>query len=873
MILVTTHQSADFDSYAGVTAAVLLHPGAAASFPGAKEPALRAFLASEPDLALPEIRAKDVDLLTVETLVLVDTVSPDRIGPFAPLLSGDRRVRVVCYDHHPSASAPPGAEVHVRALGAVTTLLVGLLRERDIPLTAPQATLMALGIHEDTGGLLHAGTTPEDHEALAWLLRHGADLGRVAAVLTRGLAPGQVELYHAILHEARTYRFHGREVGVASVAASAFVPDASVVVQQYVQATGCARFAALLRMEDRIFLIVRSRSRDLDAAAFAARFGGGGHPAAASAVLHGRTLNEARDELLTLLDEILVPSARAADLATPIVYTVDGEATVEDAVRLLNRYRVNALPVRVGGAVVGAITRQLADGALHHGMGTRRVQDVAASEVDVVPPDADLDLVRRRLLSGGKRFVLVGQGPRSVQGIVTRGALLRRLYEDRAAEAGESVLEPGPSEGGELGRLLERALPAAAEVLRSVGRRAHERGAKAFLVGGVVRDLLLRRETHDLDIVVEGDACALATSLAESTGGRVRLHEAFQTAAILLEDGLRLDLATARTEHYRRPAALPEVSPGGIRQDLFRRDFTINALAMRLDPAEFGRVLDFFGGRRDLRDGKIRVLHGLSFIEDPTRAFRAVRFATLLDFELARETAHLLRVATQERVFDRLSPVRLRRELERLLGGRRPTTAVRMLGELRLLPTLHPRLRPGRRGFARLERAEEVLAWFRLLYRDELVLEWTVVLGVLLDALEQNERAEVLERLRPGRKASAILSEASDRVHRVVTALSVRRAPLPSAIHEACRGEAPEILLLAMSLTGREEVRRSLARFLSQLRDVRPDIHGGDLLAAGVPEGRRVAVGLDAAVRAKLDGRAPDATSQLREALSAIAEA
>jgi tRNA nucleotidyltransferase (CCA-adding enzyme) len=872
VILVTTHENADFDCAAGVMAALLLHPGAVASFPGAKSPAVAEHLSSHPGL-IPELRSPDVDLAQVDTLVLVDTVAPDRIGRFRELLDPDRPVRIVCYDHHQRTSPPDRAELHVRPTGAVATLMCDLLRRRGIEPTPQQATLLALGIYEDTGGMLFAGTTPDDLRQASWLLEIGADLSEVSRALARGLTPDQVDLYHAILHASRTRRIHGREVVIAAVAVDRFVQEASVVVQQYVQATGVERAVFLIRMNDRIVLISRSRVPDFDASRVAMPFGGGGHSVAASAILRERTLIEAEHEVERILGEAMEPALRASALATPILYTVAADASVARGVELLNRYRVNALPVMEGGTVVGALTRQVADVALHHGLKQRKVRDLVASSLEVMRPDADLDEVKRRLLTGSERFLLVGEDRSRITGIITRTALLRHLYESGVGSGPSRVAGPeedGGKEGEDLSPMLARRLPAeSVDLLRVVGELAEASGSTAYLVGGVVRDLLLRQETRDLDVVVEGDACALAKALGERLRATVRVHEAFQTAAVSLPSGIRLDLATARTEHYVRPGALPEVAPGGLRQDLFRRDFTINTLAIRLTGPGFGRILDFFGGRNDLLAGKIRVLHGLSFIEDPTRALRAIRFATRFDFEIARETAHLMNVARREKVFDRLSPQRLRRELEQLFSERRLATAVRMAGSFQLLTVIHPGLRPTRRAWARVERAEEVLGWYRLLYRRDAPLGWVIALGILAEPLDAGARGELLERLRPGRRAARILRRAPEAVHRIIAELAARRPFPPSRIHEVCREHPPETLLLAMAATPRERVRKALALYISRLRDVRPDVRGRDLLSAGIPPGPRVAAGLDAALKAKLDGRATDREGQMEAALRA----
>ncbi len=564
---------------------------------------------------------------------------------------------------------------------------------------------------------------------------------------------------------------------------------------------------------------------------------------------------------------------RAMDLMTPVLHRVDADTTVDTALGLLDRYRVDTLPVFARGRMTGALTRQITDLALRHGLGSRRVGDLMAAGVDVVSPNAHLETVRQRLLSGGLRWVVVGDGPREIRGIVTRTVVLHhgRVGRPRRARTADDAAEEDALAGENLTALLEKALPAEAmRVLRRVGREAAAKRSRAFLVGGTVRDLLLRRETQDLDVVVEGDAGALAREVVSAFGGTMRVHEAFRTATVFLRGGGRLDLASARTERYRAPAALPEVSPGGIRQDLNRRDFTINALAVHLTPREFGNLLDFFGSRKDLRRRTIRVMHGLSFIEDPTRAFRAVRFAIQLGFGISREAAHLIRVATEERVFERLSAARLRREVEHSLGGRRPVAAARMLAGHGLLQALHPRLRPSRVTYARVGRAEKALSWYRLSTGDSSLVGWAVTLGVLAEGMGETSRSELLERLRPGRGAARILRNAPEIVPRILKDLSLHR-PLPaSRVVAVCRGTPVEILLWCLAVTGRAHIRRALTECLLSLRDVRPDITGRDLVRAGVPEGPRVAVGLAAALGAKLDGRARDASAQLRVALAEI---
>ncbi len=390
-----------------------------------------------------------------------------------------------------------------------------------------------------------------------------------------------------------------------------------------------------------------------------------------------------------------------------------------------------------------------------------------------------------------------------------------------------------------------------------------------YLVGGVVRDLLLRRPIRDLDLVVEGDACQIARTVGEILGADVRVHESFRTATLTLPGGLSLDLAAARCEHYRAPGALPDIEPGDLQQDLSRRDFTVNAMAVDLSEPRSGELIDPFGGRRDLDARKIRILHERSFLDDPTRAFRAIRLATRLGFEIDGDTDRLIRAARREGAFDALSPQRLRRELELALDARELAKTVAMLSSFELLSTLHPKLEPTPPTAERLQRAEDTLAWYRSLGRAGRVRGWVVALGVLSADLDDAARSELLVRLRPDRAAERVLNAAHGPVRRLMSSLD-REAGAPSSrIHELCRDQPAEVLLVAMAVTGRERAAHAVKDYLSRLADARLQISGSDLIAAGVPEGPGVAVGLQAALTAKLDGHAPDRERQLRRALSA----
>lgn len=388
-----------------------------------------------------------------------------------------------------------------------------------------------------------------------------------------------------------------------------------------------------------------------------------------------------------------------------------------------------------------------------------------------------------------------------------------------------------------------RVLPALQPLTR------HLRGAEGVhLVGGAVRDLLLGGTPFDLDIVVEGDAVAFATSL----GGELRVHDRFGTSAVKL-GGFTYDIARARRETYSRPGALPDVAPGTLEEDLERRDFTVNAIAVALDGRAPGELHAVARALDDLEAGRLRVLHDLSFVDDPTRLLRLVRYASRLRFEIDPRTRELVRRAVRDGALDSVSGPRIGTELRLLAREDDPVRALRCLAELELDAAIQPGF--GLRDGQLARRALELLPGDGRPDR--------LILAVAARALPDAEIVALLDRLAfeaDDREAIRLAATRADE-----EAATLGRATTPSRIAEAVAGAPPELVALAGALGPRQQARE----WLERLRHVRLSIDGRDLLAAGVPEGPAVGRGLRAALRAKLDGRTDGPEEELAEALHA----
>src|SRR5574341_836418 len=706
-----------------MVAARKLYPGALLAFPGGAQEPVRSFLAVH-DVGL--VRLKDLDLTAITRLVLVDTQEPERIGPFKDLC-GRPDVAIHVYDHHAVSDVPsPGggrlnAERYcVEAVGATTTILVEELKARDLALTPFEATIMALGLYEETGFLAYASTTPRDLEAAAHVLRAGADLNLTSDALRTHLDPEQIALLNALLEGSETYYLEGRKVLLATSTCDRYHGDFAEVVHKLADMEGLDAVIAAIAMDEKIEIIGRSRRPDVDVGQLAREFGGGGHSGAASASVKGQTLIEVRERLARLLTERYRPTLLARDVMTTPVKTISAEATVAEAETSLTKYEVNVLPVLdARDRYVGLVSRETIQKALFHKFGGEPIVGVMQTDAYTAQPETPFREIEGRMLEHNQRFVPILKGGKVV-GVVTRTDLLRTLHDDvllaaRARVKGQGLTAPPFASRRNIRAMLKDRLPLRVfALLEQAGESAERAGVSVYVVGGFVRDLLLGRPNLDVDLVIEGDGIAFARRLAKETGARVKTHERFGTAVLLFPDGFKLDVATARTEYYEYPTALPTVERSSIKKDLYRRDFTINTLAVRLNAPRFGELLDFYGGQRDLSDKTIRVLHSLSLVEDPTRVFRAVRFEQRFGFRLGKETLSLIKGAVTMDLFHRLSGARLLEELVLLFSEDDPRRTIRRLGELGLLRFIHPALKPSSRLESLLKSVEQGLDWYKL---------------------------------------------------------------------------------------------------------------------------------------------------------------
>jgi tRNA nucleotidyltransferase (CCA-adding enzyme) len=857
MEVITAHTNADFDTFASMVAAKLLYPDARLVFPGSLEKKLAKAL-EEIELPYTFDRAKDIELESVTLLILVDVSGAARIGRFGEII-GRAEVEVHIYDHHP----PPTGDTRIRPAksvnepyGSTTTILTHIISKRGLDLTETEATILMAGIYEDTGSLIYPSTTTKDYEAASFLLAHGADLLKVSDMLSDELTPEEVSILNDFLHSETTYTVGGVEVVVAEAYMESYTGDIAGFAHKIRDIEGMDTLFVLVDSGDRVHMVARSRSPEVDAGAIARMLGGGGHANAASATIKDVTIIEAREALLKALTEALTPRRTAADIMSFPAITIGLEANLDKAMEHMRRYNINAMPVVKDWSVEGVITRQVADKAIYHGLGSSPVGDYMTTGCDRVAHDTSIDEIREKVVLHGQRLLPVERDGR-IAGVITRTDLMKLMREELKGVA------PG-EKAPILKKLLRERLPQwLIETLRELGRTAEALGLNAYVVGGFVRDLILRRDNLDVDIVVEGaaarspDAIAFAREFAKSRDLRVRTHSRFRTAVLIFPDGFKIDVATARLEYYKKPGSLPFIEQSSLKLDLYRRDFIINTLALALNPASFGELIDFFGARRDIADKKIRVLHNLSFVEDPTRALRAVRFSEKFGFAIERHTLNLIKNSIRPDVFEHLSGARLMDELRNIMMEDDPARALERLGDLGLLKFIHNGLGWDEALGATFERAREALTWLRLTYAGggagEGVEDWLVLFLVLTGGLKEGELLKLAHRLSiSGKKRSAVIASRAPAL-RALGRMNAGLARKNSAIYKLLKMLPTEAVIYLMAIADKESVRAALSNYIIKLRDSATLLKGGDLLRMGVKEGSDVGTVLDTLFSKRLD--------------------
>jgi len=861
--VITSHVNSDYDSIASMLAAKKIYPDAKIVYPGYTDKNPKNFFINSMVYLCQMVSIKDIELKNVKRLVLVDTRQTSRIGRFAEIV--DRPdISIHIYDHHPDAKGDiKGEKEVIKITGATVTIMTEILKEKNIFLTPDEATMLCLGIYEDTGSFTFKSTTSDDFNAASYLLSKGANIETISNIISREISPQQVSLLNDLIVSGNRYEINGIDVLITTVSTDDYVNDFAFVVQKLMKMENPSALFVLARMGSRIYLIGRSRVSEIDVASIIRSFGGGGHPFAASATIKNKTLTQTQDKLVQTLYLKVHPRLAKSLMTSPAIRT-GPTTTIKEASKILRKYNINALLVvenlLIGEELLGLITRQVVERAIAHKLDEVSVTDYMTSELETVEPDAKMEEIQEKVISNKQRLLPVVEDD-FIVGVITRTDILNAILSNEKQKLksnsfiqDSSVMLMNARTRKVRHIMKERINNRILNMLIEIGEVADQLNLNAYVVGGFVRDLFLKRKNEDIDIVIEGDGIAFAKKYARIANARIHTHEKFSTAVVIFPDNFKIDVASARTEYYESPASLPIVEKSSIKLDLYRRDFSINTLVIKLNSDSFGTLIDFFNSYQDLKERTIRVLHNLSFVDDPTRIFRAIRFEQRFGFSIGKLTINLINNAVRMNFFKHLGGRRVFSELKLILEEETPIPALLRMQELNIFQFIYESIIFDENMAYLFESISKVLAWHDLLFLDEPYSKWIVYFMALTSKLDIQKTFQVCENLELSQKYTYIFVNEKPSADKALRWLEKNKNPIQNSIlYKHLKNFKIELILYMMGSTKKEYIKKIISNYYTRLRPIKTIIKGKDLTAMGFKPGPDFGIILNALLNAKLN--------------------
>ncbi|MCS6957671.1 MAG: CBS domain-containing protein [Aquificaceae bacterium] len=708
---------------------------------------------------------------------------------------GKRIGEVYIYDHHPNA--PRSFKGKVDMVGSCTTLLVEELIERKMPIDPESATLLALGIYEDTGMLTYEGTTHRDAEAVSWLLKMGLNLRLLRRFLSGGISKEEIDLISKHLTSLENLFLDGKRITIAVLRMEEYRPDLLSLLYEIKDIKDASAFFVIAEAGGKTYLFGRSVRGELDVSNVLQRFGGGGHEFASAVKLEGVSSERLKEILQALLrGESLPLRVEEAMSYPPFVIHEDMDISLA-LLELSQRNFAGAPVVNSEGKLVGVVYKKNLLKAQKHGV-LAKVKDFMVDEFHTLSPEDFLWKAEEILSKYGEKLIPVVKDGNLV-GVITRLDLLHAYRKHiQTLKPSEKKLD-----------VPENIKP----LLLSIGKEANSMGYRVYLVGGVVRDLLMRKKIWDLDLVVEGNAIELAKRLSQVWHVDAHTFPEFGTAHMKIGE-YKVELATTRRETYPHPGSYPVVEWATLREDLLRRDFTINAMALSINSEDFGTLIDYFGGLRDLKDGILRVLHPMSFVEDPVRILRALRFAGRFGFKLSKGTEKLLKKAVELELLKKSPRGRILNELRLALREEKLLDILRLYKKYHILEQLIEGFRFSPELETLLEELRGIVSWHRIEFPQEsLDYGWVFFLLLIKDVKEG-------EKLLKEISAPAWVRETYQLIKKDFHSLlsSLHKAQKNSEVY-VLLNKKPTALLLLLMLYQKERVKL----YMEKLRHVKVD--------------------------------------------------
>lgn len=862
MDIITSHTNLDFDGLASMIAAHKIYPNGNMYFSGSLNKNVKEFMALHRDSFIIK-NPSGLNLSKINKLIIVDTQSPERLGKFEKcVLNND--IKLIIFDHHTSLynnsnKLPFKTYLKItEPLGATTTIFVEKIRKKGISITPLEATVFALGIYEDTGSLTFESTTSRDVKAVAYLLEKGANLNFISNFLSKPLKENQRRLFEKLIMEREYLNLNGVKIMISRTELKEYIGGLSLIANRLKEIDDAQIIILIVRMGDKIYITARSEGDLIDLNNLLKNYNGGGHIRAASGILRNKNIQQVKQQLLRDIKINLKSLKTAADIMSSPVKAISPETTITEANKILLRYGHTGLPITENGKIVGIISRRDIEKAKHYGLGHAPVKGFMSRNVVTITPDTVLPEIQHLMIANNiGRLPVIEKG--KLVGIVTRTDILKQLHRTYSYESENSKtnfsLDSRNQTGKNLKKLIESNFPKEIkEIIMHGSNLADKLGYRIFLVGGIVRDLILNINNYDIDLVIEGDGLEFARELNEILNGEINTYDQFKTASIVTKDGIKIDIATARREFYEFPAALPQVEQSSIKFDLYRRDFTINTLAISLNRDTFGILLDFFGGEKDIIDRKIKILYNLSFIEDPIRIFRAVRFKHRLGFKIDDNTWELARNAVKSDVMHEISFQRIKEELYIIFDEVNTVDILNDLKKLGILKEIFPEISSWDKVFSMIAQCKKGIEWYKSISKTSEKLNNRFLYSIIFCYLSESDE-DLYKKFGLSKNQREIIRFIRIKGREIigkVTQDDIKPFELFSLLKDI-----PDEGLIFLTILSKKkrQMKNRVKQFITELRSIRIYITGKDLEELGVKPGPLYKEIINKIYREKINGK------------------
>ncbi|TYB95668.1 MAG: CBS domain-containing protein [Kosmotoga sp.] len=678
MKIITTHTDPDFDAFSSAVAAQRIYPDHEIIISGHLSRQLTDFLGAYfPSLSYHLL--KKIELKSIESLIVVDCSEKDRIPEeIIEKLKG----KLFFYDHH-------GIQMNTKGVfkerGSCTTLMCEELKKNKINITPTEASFFATSIFRETKNFTLMTTTHKDLEITSWLLRNNASLEIISNYIENELTYNQQEILETIISNVENFKLNGVNVGISLIKVENFPPNIVEMAENAWKQLKYDNLVLAFSKVKKMIIIARYKREDINFKDVFKDASVSIHPYITIAHIEVDEPESYIEQVKKRIKKNAFEFVTAEDIMSAPVRTVLSKMPVHEASKIMENTGHSGLPVIKDNKVVGVITLKDVQKAMKHELKEKKVEELMNTKLVTVKKSDSVNKALLKMVENDVGRVLVlDEG--ILSGIITRTDIMRSSFISKSTTNKVFEKKSLPPVTVNIKELLEARIPSQIlTILRFIGIVGSEINMPVFVVGGFVRDVLLNRKNYDVDIVVEGDSMTFSRAFKKYFEVKIVDHPEFLTSSIFFKNGFRIDVTTARTEYYEKPAVLPNVEVSTIRKDLYRRDFSINAMAIKLNQEEFGLLYDFFGSRRDLSRGIIRTLYNLSFVEDPTRILRAIRFEQRFGFIIEERTLEMLEHFTEEGYLENVTGQRIREELEKILEEPEPFKGIKRMYELNVL--------------------------------------------------------------------------------------------------------------------------------------------------------------------------------------------